>query len=156
MYEIASNPLGMRAVKTTSRAIRKFALDISNNSAAEPASSQLLQKDSPATALLAIVSIASSLKSVRELSIDLLGLPGVVVPILLSIITLAVCVFVISSKNNRSLAASQPRYEFAYGKWVRLAAKVGLLAVLLLILPFNLFTAAEHILPLPTTIYGVS
>jgi hypothetical protein len=109
--------------------------------------------------VIAAATVVSLLATVRDFAVDSLGLGGVFLPTLLSLLVGAGCVFTIASRTIvppppgfREAAPLRRRYR--YGVWTRRFAKAAL-AALLFVIPTNLMVALEQTVPLPTHIVGV-
>jgi hypothetical protein len=136
---------------------RTFIKDLSGG-AATPKSATLAV-ETPASALIAIFTVGSYLKTTHDLAVDTLGIPGAFLPPLIALATFIACVVAISSKDVAKVPAgfapkSANSQEYSYGLWTRRFAKLAIVA-LLFIIPYNVASTLEEILPLPSNIAGV-
>jgi hypothetical protein len=95
-------------------------------------------------------------ESVQKVAAIFLGSASSLLPALLALTGTLWCIWIIDAKQVR---ASQPVlvggsvFEYAYRQPVRQIAKVGLLALLVL-LPIKISAAVDDFIPLPLTFYG--
>jgi hypothetical protein len=113
-----------------------------------------------ATGLLAASGVASYADVLYKLFTNIIGAPGVLVPLFILLFVLVWCVFLVSAKDETQSHASivistdnKRHLEFKYGQPVRYFAKIGIVLIIVS-LPGKVISSTYKIIPLPTIFYG--
>ena len=137
-------------------ALRAFGRDLGDRGARR-AQRQLQIPDLWGIPLALLGTVFPFVTQLKSALADIIGLPSVIFPLLMSIIAAYWCVIIVTSKDVPAravgIAAGQETALYRHTNGLRNAAKLGLLALAVLMLGATREAAIE-LSPLPSTIYG--